>query len=254
MIKIEKINDKKLEELKQHKINKKTAESNIFIFESDNKKQVLKIFKDKSKIDNKIKKINLMNERIPNSFKIAKAESLIEYSGTIIGYTMPYIEGKIYSSLNYSKKDRILILKQISSKLKELHKLGIVCNDFPENIIIDKNKNIYFIDYDNFKVDDLDIDVENKLLKEYKTSIKNIDEKFDDYILNLYTLSSINNISIWYTANSYFFNPKLYYFKDKEITEIAKNTFKLSSEYNEDLIVNKINCKKDLKKIRHRIF
>ena len=43
-------------------------------------------------------------------------------------------------------------------------------------------------------------------------------------------------------------------FKDKEINDIFNNTMNLEKIYNEELIIDKINSTKDLKKIKTRFF
>lgn len=50
-------------------------------------------------------------------------------------------------------------------------------------------------------------------------------------------------------SNSLYIN-----FKDDKINEIVKNTLQLKKIYNEDLIIDHINSKKDLKKIRQELF
>ena len=59
-----------------------------------------------------------MDEKLPDNSSIVKATSLIEYNNSIVGYTIPYINGSSLSDTCYSKKDKIKILKDISSKLK----------------------------------------------------------------------------------------------------------------------------------------
>ena len=232
----------------------KTDESTIHPFMYKDKKKVFKLFKEGINIDNKFEKIVLLNDRLKNIDFVVTAECIIKYNGKPIGYIMPYIDGEIFDSLSFRKKDNILILKDIAEKVKELHKLGIVCGDLIDNIMVDSNKNIYFIDIDNFLIDNLTINTKTILLKEYEKQIQKFDYKFDYYILNLLTLSIITKIDPNYLELQYRINPERFNFKDEEINQIVRNTFNLKDVYEEELIVDKITSNKDFKKIKTRFF
>lgn len=232
----------------------KTGESTIHPFMYKNKKKVFKLFKEGINIDNKFEKIVLLNDRLKNIDFVVTAECIVKYNGKPIGYIMPYIDGELFNSLSFRKKDNILVLKDIAEKLKELHKLGIVCGDLIDNIMVDSNKNIYFIDIDNFLIENLTINTKTILLKEYEKQIQKFNYKFDYYILNLLTLSIITKINPNYLKLQYRINPERFNFKDEEINQIVRNTFNLKDVYEEELIVDKITSNKDLKKIKTRFF
>ena len=235
-------------------LTKKTAESTAHPFIDNGKQKLFKLFKEGIDIDNKTKKIILLNDRLKDVDFVITAESIVKYNGKVIGYIMPYINGQVFNSLSFRKKDNILVLKDISQKLKELHKLGIVCGDILHNILVDSNKNVYFIDHDNFSIDGLPIDTKNFFLQEYEKQIKTFDYKFDNYLLNILTLSIITKVQAYYINLYYNKNCENFNFRDDEINKIVRNTLNLNVPYEEDLIVDKIETKKDFKKIKTRFF
>lgn len=254
MIKIIDVNESELNSLKYYRIQKKSKESTVHPFCYNNENKIFKLFKKDINIDNKVTKMNLLNDRLKNINNVVTAETLIQYDGKIIGYTIPFIQGELFNCLSFRKSKNILILKQISEKLKELHKLDIICADFINNIIVDENGIAHLIDYDNFAIDDLKVDTKNIYLQKYEEITDTIDYRFDYYLLNLFTLNILTKISTRYLEDQYIENPHYFNFKNPEIRNIIKQTFKLNDIYNEDLIIDKIENKKDLKKIKRKIF
>lgn len=248
------INEETLNKLTKKKFGIETYESTVHPFIENNKKKVFKLFKQGIDINNKVKKIILLNDRLKKIDFVVPAESIVKYNEKTIGYIMPYIDGEIFEPLNFSRKDNILILKDIATKLKELHKLGIVCGDIIGNIMIDSNKNVYFIDYDNFSIDNLNIDSKNIFLKEYLKQIEKFDYKFDNYLLNLLTLRILTKIYTKYLKFEYSINNRKFNFRDNKINEIVENTFNLNESYNGNLIIDEIKTNEDLKKIKTRFF
>lgn len=254
MIKIVDVNDVQLNKLKCFILEDKTKESTTHLFHYNGEKKVFKLFRDGINVDNKVAKMNLLNERLKNVDKIVTAETLIRHNGKIIGYTMPFIKGNLFTCLTFRKRKNILVLKEVSKTLKELHKLGIVCADIVLNTMVDENGNVHLIDYDNFAIDDLKVDTKNVILQKYEEIIENFDYHFDNYLLNLFTLNILTKISTRFLEYQYAENPDYFNFKDKEIRDIIEKTFNLKDVYKEDLIVDKIESKKDFKKIKRKIF
>ena len=247
------IEDKSLEIFYNRKF-KNAHESNSYfaLYKGENKG--VKLFKEKENIDNKIKKIILLKKRLKKINFVVTADSFITKNNEIIGYMMPYIDGdNVYMKKTLSKQDYINYLKALAKHIKQLHKLNIVLADFHSNTIISNNK-IYFIDHDNFAIDELPIDLKNIYLKKYEKHIKQFDKRFDYYLLNLHTIATLKKIYTPYIYPCFKANPREFNFKDKEIYDIFNHTMNLNKFYNEDLIIDKINNVKDLKKIRTRIF
>ena len=248
------VNEQELKKLIERRFEMETAEATVHPFFEQNEKKVFKLFKSEIDINNKTKKIIALSERLKNVDFVITAESIIRYKGKTIGYIMPYKDGKLFDTLSFRKKDNITVLKDIADKLKTLHSLGIVCGDLIDNIIVDENKNVYFIDHDNFSIDDFKIDTKTRMLRNYLKKISTLDYRYDNYVLNLLTLSIITRIIPSYLELQYTIDYSRFCFRDEEINRIVDNTFNLSESYDEDLIVDKIETDKDLRKIRTRIF
>ena len=193
-------------------------------------------------------------ERTKDIDFVVTADFFVKNNDKIIGYGMPYIKGKKMPYSNgLNKKKNIMYLKQLSEHLKKLHDLGIIVADFDHNYLIQEDGNLKLIDHDNFSIDNLDIDSKNNFVLNYIRKMGKFDKKFDDYFLNLFTISMLYNKEILYLFNTGSRSFKEWP-KDDEICHIIKNTLDLTNTYNEDLIVDKINDKKDLKKLRKRLF
>lgn len=254
MLKKIKIDDKELEILYNWKFDD-SKESDSYLAKYNGKTKVVKIFKKKEVIDNKIKKIILLKERLKNFNNVVTADSFITENNTIIGYMMPYISGtNIYYEGSLNKKQKIEYLKELSKILKRLHHLNIIVSDFPGNTIIGKDKKIYLIDHDNFSIDKLPVDQKNTYLYQYEKDIKTFDKTFDNYLLNIYTITFLKRYSMPYIYSIFKSNPLEFDFKDKEINNIFNNTMNLTDRYKEDLIIDKISSTKDLKKLKTRKF
>lgn len=248
------INNKYLEVF----VNKRfasTKEADTYLAKYKNEFKVVKIFNDKSIIDNKIKKILLLKDRLKNQECVATADAFITKNKNIIGYMMPYIEGKnrYYNEIP-SKKDSIIYLKEIAKLIKRIHKLNIVLTDFHGNIITTKDNKLYLIDHDNFSIDNLPVDKKNIYLQKYEENISKFDKMFDYYMLNIYTIALLKRIDTPSIYDLYERNPFEFDFKDKEIKEIFNKTMNLDKIYEEELLIDKINSPKDLKKIRTKMF
>ena len=126
--------------------------------------------------------------------------------------------------------------------------------DFYSNAITNKDGKIILIDHDNFAIDGLNVDQKNTFLYEHERHIKRFDKNFDYYMLNIYTICLLKNYATPYIYSIFKNNPFEFNFKDNEINEIFNNTMNLGKKYNEELIIDKINSTKDLKKIKTRFF
>ena len=231
-----------------------TAESNSYLALYKNETKVVKIFKNKDDIENKVKKIILLKERLKNNNSVVCADDFITLDNEIIGYIMPFIEGENNYSKILNKKNYIIYLKKMSKLIKDLHELNIVLADFHSNIITDKNNKLHFIDHDNFAIDNLPIDQKNIYLKAYEKNVDIFDKNFDYYLLNLYTIAALKKICLPYIYSYYQRNLHEFNFKNEEITNIFFNTMNLNKVYNEELIIDKIQNTQDIKKLRIKYF
>ena len=248
------INDNNLDIRYDQKFEE-SNEADVYYGYYNGKPIVFKKFKKSSVINNKVKKINLLKERLNNDDNVITADALVYNQNNIIGYIMPFVYGTIL--IDYplqGKKKSIEILKQLSTDLKKLHEYNIVLADYENNTILTPDKKLIFIDHDNFGIDDLIIDSENKFLRYYKKHIKHIDSHFDDYYMNLLTLANLKKIAFPYIDVYINIKKNKLNFKDDEINKIVQNTINLNSTYNEGLIIDQINDKHDLKKLKTKRF
>ena len=236
---------------------KNATESHTYDAIYKGKPVIAKFFINKASIENKVKKMILIKERCKYTDIVVTADAFIEENGEIVGYMMPKIHGiNLYDkSLDYKRKPEILIwyLKELAKNLKRLHELNIITADFTHNTIVKDNK-LYFIDHDNFSIDGLLVDKQNKFLTRYLEQRKKIDKNFDFYLLNLYTFTLLRQYCLPRIYNTYDMNRDLFNFRDEEIREIFKKSILLDKTFNGELIIDKINCRKDLKKIKSKIF
>jgi len=253
MLKIMNVSDEELKKITEIKFSEGN-ESNTYILNIDGKKKIVKIFKKSENLPNKLKKINLIKDRLKKCDFVIQPEAIIKNKGNAIGYIMPKVNGKMFNLLDYSRVECVEILKVLSAKLKKLHKMGIVVADFHQNFMIDEFGEIKLIDIDNFAIDDLYVDVENIYLQKYRKYIQRFDTRFDNYLLNLFTISCLTRTFSPYLYDLYKDNPNKLYFRDEEINSIIFNTFNLKKQYNEELIIDKITSKKDIKKIKRKLF
>ena len=201
--------------------------------------------------------MKLIKERCGDDDFIVTADAFIEEDNKIIGYVMPRIDGiNVYE--DSSKKARnpeflIWYLKELGSNLKKMHNLGIINGDFTSNVIV-KNNKLFFIDHDNFHIDNLEMDQKNLFLVQYLKERKKIDKNFDFYLLNLYTFAILRSYYlpfVYAIKNTY---PETFDFRDTEVKELFEKTITLDESFNGELIIDKINSKKDLKKIKSKTF
>ena len=253
MLKSINVSNEGLKKLTKHKFSH-GSESDTYTLDINGEKKIVKIFKKSKNLPNKIKKINLMRNKLKKCDFVIQPETILKNEGNTIGYIMPKVNGKMFNMLDYSRSECICILKDLSKKLKQLHKLGTVSADFHHNFIIDEFGEIKLIDSDNFAIDDLYVDVENIYLQKYREYIQQFDERFDNYLLNLFTISCLTRTYTPYLYDVFKHNPNKLYFRDKEINNIIFNTFNLNKQYNEELIIDKITSKKDTKKIKRKLF
>ena len=241
MIRILKIDENQLNQIKNYNKVYYNSSENLYSFSKDGNVKFFKLFKSSENVETKLKKIDILNNRLKNTSNVAVTDSLLYYNGKIIGYTYSLPNCILFNFLSDKKNTKIQILKKVSEVLKQLHKLGIVASNIATSVIVDNSGNIHLLNYDKFSIDSLPCDINNNMFyNKYKISIPNIDRNFDNYLLNLITIATINNIYIPYIYNAYDAAPWDFNFRDKEINGIVESTFHLNNAYNERLIVDEI--------------
>ena len=175
------------------KHNLRGYESTIFIYGDS----LIKVFSDRSKIENKVKKLELIYN---TDIKEVKPTALVKTQNGIVGYTMPYLKDyQNIDSLYLSKSKKKEILKKLLDKIPELHKEGIIYGDFNDkNLLLSKNVlesndfDLVLCDIDNVSIGGLDFDLKSKVEERYLDSF-GIDETLDTYMYNLFSVCYIYN-------------------------------------------------------------
>lgn len=188
--------------------NYHNEESDIYI--GDNK--LYKLFKyfDYEQLENKEKKIELLNNKDLDK-RIIIPDIIITQNDCFRGCGMDYIDNTIqlfdykkhYSDLNNFMK----IVNSVSNVLENsIHKNNIVVCDLSfSNIIIDEKLNPYFIDFESCSIDNIEPEVISTLVYYYYRHRKikiNINKNIDKLSLILYILyiifrKKIENISLY---------------------------------------------------------
>lgn len=143
---------------------------NLYVFKEKNEVKVFKKFFKTSNdyVDNQLNIVILINKMmkqfkryIPN---MVIPEAIVENETGIIGYVIPYISGvNLNDYLNDDKnlvEEKIFYLKEVGFILENLNKMrkdfkidNLFINDIhEENFIVGKDKKLYLIDVDSFKI------------------------------------------------------------------------------------------------------
>ena len=217
------------------------CESNIYEYNGE----LIKIFETNNVhiLYNKLLKLNILSEL--DSIDI-NPEKLIFLNGIFKGYS--YKEKKDYSpinSLKIKRSEKIEILKMIKDKLEFYHNLGIIYGDLHQENILYNGKDIIFCDLDNVSINGFMFDKNNKYMEKYLTFIPNIDEKLDNYMLNLLTVSFYQKIEYSFILTYLQIDSMLSYkFNTKKNRQIVQDMVTLKYENFDELLID--NMKKSL--------
>lgn len=182
---------------------------------------------------NDIYKLDYLNQiGLPN--EIVKATKIIKLDNGLTCYERPFIEG--FKAHSIPKDKYTKVLKAISNKLKELNKFGLIYPDIYNNIIVEKNGNIHFINYeeltDSNKIDTTD----NEYIKKHNGT-NNLDKIYNAYLINKLTISLLGNI--YYYFLDYDNVKKNISANDDEIDKIIYKTLNLEKLKEDEIIIDK---------------
>ena len=177
------------------------------------------LYKDDEEIDNtKNKELKLMilkhEELLQKDIKLLKR---VYYMGKFIGFTSEY---EPYEPLSFisKKNEKIRALSLVQDRYEELNKRGIYIGDFNQtNFCLDGDR-IKLYDIDNFRVGDLDFNVQSVAMMEYMNRCSDM-KNIDFYCFNYFALSCLSS----YQTDSIlrgiaFDSPKFpHYLKTKEV-------------------------------------
>lgn len=206
----------------------------------DNNIYAYKSFTNNNYLNGKKRKIELLSNIEDESLLLPKY--WVEDKNDNTAYLAPYIESKKIDYYDlHSIKIRINLLKQTKETILRMHNYGIIHSDLhPGNILVDKNKNIFFIDFDNcsfgeYQTNILDSnDYCEEFIKKY-----GICKELDIHMFNLFTYSFIHEIGYYKTRFNILANGIK--FQDKESIKICNSLF-LNDKYpNKDFLIDTID-------------
>lgn len=160
-----------------------------FIYEVG--KEIYKIFKPVVKIATKqIKVRTLIQANLPKEV-VRPLDEVVDKKGNFIGFAMEKVSGdeikclsnnKFVKSNGISQKDVLQLDIKIQNVIKELHKNNIYIGDLnDQNILFDKQLNVYFIDCDSWSVGGKKCEVAMDLFRDPLLKSNNFNADTDTY-------------------------------------------------------------------------
>ena len=219
-------------------------ESHIYKFDSDT---VMKIFRtdDEDVLKNKRQKIILLSDLDVDFIPI----KLIYIDGIFKGYV--YRNLADYSPINcliQKKKEKYEILFKIYAKLEQLHKYGIIYGDLHQDNILYNGHDIVICDLDNSYINGLGFDTTNNHISRYIDFVKTIDNRLDNFAMNLLTVYYIQNISYAYIYDYLITEGRLKRpLNSKKNNEIIQEMICLKPDYSGELFIDNPRKKLTLK-------
>ena len=151
----------KISKSELNQLNRLTEGGEGIIYEYGN--DILKIYKSNVNMTSKEKKVKaLLKKSLPPEV-VGPKELAYDSNNKFIGYIMPRAEGdeiksftnkKYLKSYNVTTQDLVAILIKIKSTVYTLHSQQIIIGDLnDQNILVDKRRNIHFLDCDSWAID-----------------------------------------------------------------------------------------------------
>lgn len=94
-----------------------------------------------------------------------------------------------------SRKQKLKDLRIISDRLNKLHENGIILGDLTLKSVFANKKDLEFLNLDNCCIGKYGFDYPNFNQKRYLDIIGEVDEKLDTYMLNLLTMTYLENLT-----------------------------------------------------------
>ena len=124
--------------------------------------QIIKIYKPVVNMKSKKNKVQMLIKKSLPKEVVSPKEIVVDRNGKFIGFSMDKVEGEEFKKLtnrkfvtanNITTKDVLSMLIKAQNVINELHKENIYIGDLnDQNILFDKQFNIYFIDCDSWTV------------------------------------------------------------------------------------------------------
>lgn len=157
--------------------------------------QIIKIYKPVVNMKSKKNKVQMLIKKSLPKEVVSPKEIVVDRNGKFIGFSMDKVEGEEFKKLtnrkfvtanNITTKDVLSMLIKAQNVINELHKENIYIGDLnDQNILFDKQFNIYFIDCDSWTVENEKCEVAMDLFKDPLLNSNNFDEKTDTYAFSI---------------------------------------------------------------------
>lgn len=157
--------------------------------------QIIKIYKPVVNMKSKKNKVQMLVKKSLPKEVVSPKEIVVDRNGKFIGFSMDKVEGEEFKKLtnrkfvtanNITTKDVLSMLIKAQNVINELHKENIYIGDLnDQNILFDKQFNIYFIDCDSWTVENEKCEVAMDLFKDPLLNSNNFDEKTDTYAFSI---------------------------------------------------------------------
>lgn len=153
--------------------------------------KIIKIYKPVVNMASKKNKVQmLMQKRLPKEV-IQPLDEVVDKKGKFIGFSMDKVNGDELKCLSNNKfvkangitlKNVLHIVVKVQNVVEELHKNGIYIGDLnDQNILFDKQMNVYFIDCDSWTVENEKCEVAMDLFKDPLLKSNDFNESTDTY-------------------------------------------------------------------------
>lgn len=159
------------------------------IFEVNGK--IIKVYKPVVNMISKRNKIKLLMSKSLPAAVVKPLDEVVDRKGKFIGFAMKKVEGdelkclsnnKFMKANGFTDKDVLQILVKIWKTIIELHNKGIYIGDLnDQNILFDKQLNVYFIDCDSWTVESEKCEVAMDLFKDPLLHANDFNENTDTY-------------------------------------------------------------------------
>ena len=168
-------------------------ESQIFVYQHDNKEILIKKYYELDQVD--IDKIELVSKLKTNI--LIKPSKLVKIGNEIVGFTMEdymknFYQIKIMKN-GMSDEEKYNLLVILKNEIINLRKQNCIYGDLSLKNVITDGVNVRLCDSVNVKIDDYNFDQISSNMQKY-FNLKNTYDGIDSYMLNLLTIYLLNDI------------------------------------------------------------
>lgn len=213
------------------------AEGIVYLYKDNGEEVALKIYNridsdhERANENKELKLLTFKNELLlQNDIKLLNR---VYSMGKFIGFTSVYDP---YMPLSFiDKRDKkIQVLKLIRDRYEELNKHDIYIGDFNIDNFSLKDNRIKLYDIDNFRIGDLDFNIVDAAMMEYRNKCKYI-ENIDYFCFNYFALGLISSVEVEAILSGYGRKEFPRELKTKEVQEFIN----MLDNFNDNTIIER---------------